>query len=135
MVCPRHWGLGPNGAERFGTLERLPAHLHQSVQILYALMHAYHDHFGRRCCRIAQAPGEAPRDKFEDSGQQALRKGIEHLITPAKKRGAYRTRFVDLDSCRVANVRAILAASETCAGNPRFDLNAFCDSAFVLDDR
>jgi hypothetical protein len=35
---------------------------------------------------------------------EALREGIKCLVTPPKKRGVFRTRSVDLGSCRAGNV-------------------------------
>jgi len=53
--------------------------------------------------------------KFKTLVNEALREGIKHLMAPAKKRGAYRTRSVDLGSCRVAhvdNIAEVLAVAE-----------------------
>ena len=46
---------------------------------------------------------------------QALREGIKCMVAPAKKRAAFRTRAVDLGSCRAANldnVAEVLAVAE-----------------------
>ncbi len=46
---------------------------------------------------------------------EALREGIKRMMEPAKKRGRYRTRAVDLGPCRavsVDNVAEVLAVAE-----------------------
>ena len=53
--------------------------------------------------------------KFKALVNQALREGIKCMIAPAKKRGVFRTRAVDLGSCRAAsldNVAEVLAVAE-----------------------
>ena len=42
--------------------------------------------------------------KFKALVNEALRQGIKCLMAPPKKRGVFRTRSVDLGSCRGANV-------------------------------
>jgi hypothetical protein len=42
--------------------------------------------------------------KFKALVNEALREGIKRMMAPTKKRGEYRTRSVDLGSCRAANV-------------------------------
>jgi hypothetical protein len=42
--------------------------------------------------------------KFKTLVNEALREGIKSMMAPAKKRSEYRTRSVDLGSCRAANV-------------------------------
>ena len=53
--------------------------------------------------------------KFKALVNEALREGIKCLVTPPKKRGVFRTRSVDLGSCRagnVDNVAEVLAVAE-----------------------
>ena len=53
--------------------------------------------------------------KFKALVNQALREGIKSMTAPAKKRGVFRTRAVDLGSCRAAsldNVAEVLAVAE-----------------------
>jgi Arc/MetJ family transcription regulator len=42
--------------------------------------------------------------KFKDLVNLALREGLKNLATPNKTRRQFRTRAVDLGSCRTANV-------------------------------
>ena len=42
--------------------------------------------------------------KFKALVNEALREGIRCLVAPPRKRGVFRTRSVDLGSCRAANV-------------------------------
>jgi hypothetical protein len=42
--------------------------------------------------------------KFKALVNEALREGIKCLVAPPRRRGVFRTRSVDLGSCRVANV-------------------------------
>ena len=54
--------------------------------------------------------------KFKALVNQALREGIKCMIAPAKKRSVFRTRAVDLGSCRAAsldNVAEVLAVAES----------------------
>ena len=53
--------------------------------------------------------------KFKVLVNEALREGIKRMTAPAKKRGEYRTRSVELGSCRatsVDNVAEVLAVAE-----------------------
>ena len=53
--------------------------------------------------------------KFKALVNEALREGIKCLVTPPKKHGVFRTRSVDLGSCRagnVDNVADVLAVAE-----------------------
>jgi hypothetical protein len=53
--------------------------------------------------------------KFKALVNEALREGIKCLVAPPKKRGVFRTRSVDLGSCRagnVDNVADLLAVAE-----------------------
>ena len=53
--------------------------------------------------------------KFKALINQVLREGIKYMTAPAKKRSAFRTRSVDLGSCRTANldnVAEVLAVAE-----------------------
>lgn len=53
--------------------------------------------------------------KFKALVNEALREGIKSLVAPPKKRGVFRTRSVDLGSCRAANVdnvAEVLAVAE-----------------------
>ena len=53
--------------------------------------------------------------KFKALVNEVLREGIKCLVTPPKKRGVFRTRSVDLGSCRagnVDNVAEVLAVAE-----------------------
>ena len=54
--------------------------------------------------------------KFKALVNEALREGIKRMMAPAKKRGEYRTRSVELGLCRAANVdnvAEILAVAES----------------------
>jgi hypothetical protein len=42
--------------------------------------------------------------KFKKLVNEAIREGLKSLTAPPKKRGGFRTRAVDLGSCRAANV-------------------------------
>ena len=42
--------------------------------------------------------------KFKALVNEALREGIKCMMAPPKKRSVFRTRSVDLGSCRAANV-------------------------------
>jgi hypothetical protein len=42
--------------------------------------------------------------KFKALVNEALREGIKCMVAPPRKRGVFRTRPVDLGSCRAANV-------------------------------
>ena len=42
--------------------------------------------------------------KFKALVNEALREGIKRMMAPAKKRGEYRTRSVELGMCSAANV-------------------------------
>jgi hypothetical protein len=53
--------------------------------------------------------------KFKALVNQVLREGMKCMIAPAKKRSVFRTRSVDLGSCRatnVDNVAEVLAVAE-----------------------
>jgi hypothetical protein len=53
--------------------------------------------------------------KFKALVNEALREGIKRMMAPAKKRGEYRTRSVELGSCRAAsvdNIAEVLAVAE-----------------------
>ena len=53
--------------------------------------------------------------KFKDLVNLALREGIKCMMAPVKKRSVFRTRSVDLGSCRTANVdnvAEVLAVAE-----------------------
>jgi hypothetical protein len=53
--------------------------------------------------------------KFKALVNQVLREGLKTLIAPPKKRGVFRTRSVDLGTCRapnVDNVGEVLAVAE-----------------------
>ncbi len=53
--------------------------------------------------------------KFKVLVNQVIREGIKSLTAPAKKRSVFRTRSVDLGSCRAANVdnvAEVLAVAE-----------------------
>lgn len=53
--------------------------------------------------------------KFKALVNQVLREGLKGMSAPAKKRTAFRTRSVDLGSCRapnVDNVAEVLAVAE-----------------------
>jgi hypothetical protein len=53
--------------------------------------------------------------KFKALVNQVLREGIKSMLAPAKKRSVFRTRSVDLGSCRatnVDNVAEVLAVAE-----------------------
>ena len=53
--------------------------------------------------------------KFKVLVNEALREGIKRMMAPAKKRGEYRTRSVELGSCRAAsvdNIAEVLAVAE-----------------------
>jgi predicted DNA-binding ribbon-helix-helix protein len=53
--------------------------------------------------------------KFKALVNEVLREGIKCMMAPAKKRSEYRTRTVDLGSCRAAgvdNVAEFLAIAE-----------------------
>jgi hypothetical protein len=53
--------------------------------------------------------------KFKALVNEALREGIKSLAAPPRKRGQFRTRSVDLGSCRAANVdnvAEVLAVAE-----------------------
>ena len=67
-------------------------------------MHAYYDYSRGRRCSIAQALGQTARVKFKALVNEALREGIKRMMAPAKKRGEYRTRSVELGMCSAANV-------------------------------
>ena len=59
--------------------------------------------------------GRGRRMKFKELINLALREGLKHLTAPAKKRGTFRTRSVDLGACRagnVDNVAEILAVAD-----------------------
>ena len=42
--------------------------------------------------------------KFKDLVNLALREGLKHLAKPSRTRKRFRTRSVDLGSCRTANI-------------------------------
>ncbi len=42
--------------------------------------------------------------KFKALVNQVLREGLKGMMAPAKKRSVFRTRSVDLGTCRAANV-------------------------------
>lgn len=53
--------------------------------------------------------------KFKVLVNEVLREGIKRMMAPAKKRGEYRTRSVELGSCRAAsvdNIAEVLAVAE-----------------------
>ena len=53
--------------------------------------------------------------RFKVLVNEALREGIKSMMAPAKKRGEYRTRSVELGSCRAAsvdNIAEVLAVAE-----------------------
>lgn len=53
--------------------------------------------------------------KFKALVNEALRAGIKSMVASPKRRSAFRTRSVDPDSCRVANVdnvAEVLAVAE-----------------------
>ena len=53
--------------------------------------------------------------RFKVLVNQVIREGIKSLTAPAKKRSVFRTRSVDLGSCRAANVdnvAEVLAVAE-----------------------
>jgi hypothetical protein len=53
--------------------------------------------------------------KFKTLVNQVLREGMKSMTAPAKKRSVFRTRSVDLGSCRAANVdnvAEVLAVAE-----------------------
>ncbi len=53
--------------------------------------------------------------KFKALVNLVLREGIKGMIAPAKKRGVFQTRSVELGSCRTANVdniAEVLAVAE-----------------------
>lgn len=53
--------------------------------------------------------------KFKALVNQVLREGIKGMMAPVKKRSVFRTRSVDLGSCRAANVdnvAEVLAVAE-----------------------
>jgi len=53
--------------------------------------------------------------KFKALVNEALREGIKRIMAPAKKRGEYHTRSVELGSCRapnVDNIAQVLAVAE-----------------------
>lgn len=53
--------------------------------------------------------------KFKVLVNEVLREGIKRMMPPAKKRGEYRTRSVELGSCRAAsvdNIAEVLAVAE-----------------------
>jgi hypothetical protein len=53
--------------------------------------------------------------KFKTLVNQVLREGIKGMTAPVKKRSVFRTRSVDLGSCRAANVdnvAEVLAVAE-----------------------
>jgi predicted transcriptional regulator len=54
--------------------------------------------------------------KFKALVNEALRDGIKRMMVPAKKRGEYHTRSVELGLCRPANmdnVAEVLAVAES----------------------
>jgi hypothetical protein len=59
--------------------------------------------------------GKRRGPKFKALVNQVLREGIKSMLAPAKKRSVFRTRSVDLGSCRatnVDNVAEVLAVAE-----------------------
>jgi hypothetical protein len=53
--------------------------------------------------------------KFRALVNEALREGIKCMVAPPRKRGLFRTRSVELGSCRAANVddvAEVLAVAE-----------------------
>jgi hypothetical protein len=59
--------------------------------------------------------GQGQRIKFKDLVNLALREGLRNLSAPKKKRSSFRTRSVNLGSCRVGNidnVAEVLAVAE-----------------------
>jgi hypothetical protein len=78
-------------------------------------MHADHDYFRGRRRRGAQAPGKQRGLKFKTLLNHALRESIKSLMGPTKKRSVFRTRSVNLGSCRAGNVdnlAEVLAVAE-----------------------
>jgi len=61
--------------------------------------------------RLAQAR----RMKLSEVANLALREGLNHLSAPKKRRTSFRTRSVNLGSCRIGNidnVTQVLAVAE-----------------------
>ena len=53
--------------------------------------------------------------RFKELVNLALREGLKHLSAPKKKRTCFRTRSVNLGSCRIGNidnVAEVLAVAE-----------------------
>jgi hypothetical protein len=53
--------------------------------------------------------------KFKALVNQVLREGLKYMMAPPKKRSVFRTRSVDLGTCRAANVdnvAEVLAVAE-----------------------